>query len=267
MRGQDRVARLYSEVKQESAAPTSYLEPELVLLGVAVALGALIQTAIGFGALLVCVTLGAWFVPVLELPVLLIPVSLMQTTLIVARHRDKVDVDLLTRRILPLMFLGMAGGVWLSSRVEDAWVRVGFGALVFALAVRELWRLWVDRPAPAPAPAVSIIAMLVAGAVHGLTATGGPLLVWALGRTDLDKSTLRTTLTAVWLVLGLALVAVFASQGRMTAASLGRSATLLVPTLFGVAVGEWLHHRVDDAFFRRAVWVFLTVAALPLIGG
>jgi hypothetical protein len=44
-----------------------------------------------------------------------------------------------------------------------------------------------------------------AGLVHGMYTTGGPLLVYALGREGLSKHVFRSTVTAVWLVFNVGL--------------------------------------------------------------
>lgn len=237
-------------------------DASFVALALVVVLANLVQTAIGFGSMLICVTLAASFWPVLELPPLLIPLSLTQTSLIVLRHRAAVDRRLLFRRVLPVMGLGMAGGLAIAGTAEAPWVRPALGAMVLVLACRELWR---SRSAAPPSWGVSMGALLGAGVVHGVYATGGPLLVWALGREDLDRHTFRATLTAVWQVLAAVLIAVFVARGQIDGASATRSALLLVPMGLGIVLGERLHDRIEEDRFRTAVWVLLALASIPLL--
>ena len=58
-----------------------------------------VQTATGFGAMLVCVTLGAQLIGLEEVIRLMVPLSFLQTGYIVIRHRDGIDWGLLLKRV------------------------------------------------------------------------------------------------------------------------------------------------------------------------
>jgi uncharacterized membrane protein YfcA len=92
--------------------------------------------------------------------------------------------------------------------------------------------------------------------------TGGPLLVWALGRSLTGKRAFRATLACVWLVLGSTLTLSYALNDRLDAHTL-RATAALVPVLgVAVGVGEWAHHRLDEDRFRWVVYLLLLVAGL-----
>ena len=245
--------------------PSELLSPALAYLAVVVVLAVAIQTAIGFGSMLVCVTLGAsvWSVP--ELIPVLIPLSVVQTSYIVARHHRRIAWGLLLRRVLPLMGLGLVVGGALVGASDRPWLRPALGVLVLSLAIRELLRSSAEVVTP-PRWA-SVGALVAAGVVHGIYATGGPLLVWALGRQPLDRGTFRTTLTTVWLILNLVLIGFFVARGQLTEESLLRTTLLLIPMSLGIGLGELLHARVDEDRFRLGVWLVLAVAAVPLVLG
>lgn len=224
-------------------------------------MGVSVQTATGFGSMLVCITLGAWLLPVQELTALLVPVMLLQTVYIALRHYNGVMWRLLLLRILPLMTVGVAVGMSLTS-LSTRGLRPMLGLLIAVLALRELVRKKPARPISAW---MGAIVTLTAGVVHGIFVTGGPLLVWVVGRGDVDKDRLRTTLSVVWLCLHIVLLTGFVAQGQVTGATLSRSAMLLPALVVGVAAGEWLYSRVDEVRFKRALWLGLLAASVPLI--
>ena len=241
--------------------------PELIGMALIVALGFLVQAVAGFGNGVVCVTLGAQFLTIPEVVALMVPLSVSQTGWLVWRDRARLDRPLLARRILPLMGVGTVLGLglsgWLGARDE---LRVAFGALVVGLALRELWRLRsADAPVPPVPRAVAHASMLGAGLLHGLYGTGGPLLVYALGRELPDRRVFRATLCAVWLALNLVLIGGFIVQGRY-----GQEHLVWLPVLFvamglGTWAGDWLHERVSPHAFRVGVYGLLLVAALALV--
>ncbi len=247
------------------------LTPELGVLAAVVLLASAVQTAIGFGAMLVCVTLGSFLWSVPELTAMLVPLTWLQSAYIVARYRHDIQWRQLLAWILPWMGLGMLTSLALVGGEAQPWMKPALGVGVLALALRELVLAWRPAPAPRAAPSghtlASTIALVVAGLVHGVFATGGPPLVWALGQEHLSKAAFRSTLTAVWVAVNTVLLTAFALRGQLDGTTLTRTAWLVVPLGLGVVVGDWLHHRVDESRFRLAVWGLLALAAIPLLGG
>nr|MBX2798072.1 sulfite exporter TauE/SafE family protein [Myxococcales bacterium] len=226
-------------------------------------------TAIGFGAMLVCVTLGAWMWSIPELTAMLIPLALLQTSYISARYRQAMAWGLLLRWVLPWMGLGMAVSVALVGAQEQRWMKPALGVGILLLAVRELWAMRAARGEPEPeaprARVASAVALGVAGVVHGIYGTGGPPLVWAMAREPLDKQAFRATISLVWVVLGTALTATYLWRGQLTADVALRIAILVPSLALGVVVGERAFRHVDEQRFRVGVWGMLVVAALPLL--
>ncbi len=226
-----------------------------------------VQTITGFGSMLLCLTLGAQLMPIERVLSLAVPISLLQTGYIVARYFRHVEWRLLLTRIVPAMGLGMVLGFWIAARAPDASLKRILGALVLILAVKELWQRVrhshaSTRPLPGP---VVVGVMTAAGVVHGVFATGGPLLVYVTSRLNLDKHAFRATLTAVWLTLNSVLLVRFVAAGRIDSEVL-RSLPWLVPAVpAGIFLGEKLHARIDERRFQLAVYGLLVVAALVLL--
>jgi uncharacterized membrane protein YfcA len=168
------------------------------------------------------------------------------------------------------MILGMGLAFVAFRGVGGSWLRTAFGVMVLVLAARELWALYrakkdakaVARPIP---PLASIAAIFGAGIIHGIYATGGPLLVYAIGREGLDKHAFRSSLSMIWLVLNVFLFGSFVFEGRYDA-SVGMDLLVLLPTVpLGIVLGEWLHHRVEERKFKITVFSLLIAAAISLL--
>lgn len=243
------------------------IELAFLLFAVVVVAAYLVQTATGFGAMLVCVTFGAQLIGLEEVIRLMVPLSFFQTGYIVIRHRDGIDWDLLLKRVLPLMAVGMAMAFLLLTRIGGPWLGLAFGVMVLALSARDLRQLRsgdasVDKPISKPASAA---ALLGAGVIHGIYAAGGPMLVYAIGREGLSKKAFRSTLSMVWIVLNLVLITRFVLAGDYDR-EVALDVLLLVPTVpLGILLGEWVHHKVDERSFKMAVLVLLVAAAISLV--
>lgn len=237
-------------------------DPRFWLLG-AIVLGAFaVEAATGFGATVIALSLGARLFPLDVLLPVLVPLGLVLSASIAWRERSHTDRRLLLRRILPLMGLGLVAGLALFERASNAALQHAFGAFVVAVAALELWRRRAPAAARALPPAATGAALLGAGVIHGLFSTGGPLLVWALGRAPIAKRAFRATLSTVWLALGSALCAAYALRGHLDGRSLTATAALLPALGVALLAGERLHHRLDEERFRVAVYALLLLAGL-----
>jgi hypothetical protein len=223
-----------------------------------VALAFAAEATTGFGATVIALALGLHLFPLGELLPVFVPLGLFVSGWLVLRGHAHVERRLLATRILPWMGLGLGVGLTLFERASHEQLRRVFGAFVVILAALELWRLLregaVVREVP---PLAAKAALLGAGVIHGMFSTGGPLLVWALGRSIPEKRAFRATLSCVWLVLGSALTTAYALGGRLDGGSLRATAALLPVLGVAIAAGEWAHHRLDERRFRVSIYALL----------
>ncbi|MBX3471362.1 MAG: TSUP family transporter [Planctomycetes bacterium] len=256
------------------------MSPEqLAWLAGVVFLAAAVQAALGFGASLVVMSLGALLVPMSDLLPLLVPLACLGPAAILTFDRAHVSWRLLLGRLLPLLAPGLALGLIVAERLGDAAARRAYGVLVVALAGRGLWALLRAAPADAPAyatddapdaapaapPRGTPAWLLAAGLVHGVYATGGPLLVYVVDRLRLPPRAFRATLAGVWLTLNLLLVAGFAARGRLEAASVATSAALAPCLALGLLAGHRVHTRLDPRRLRLGVLALLVVVGGTLV--
>ncbi|MEM7153918.1 MAG: sulfite exporter TauE/SafE family protein [Myxococcota bacterium] len=243
-------------------------EPAILLFAGIVFLAYAVQNAVGFGALLVCITLGSHLLEIRDIITMALPLSMLQSGAIVWRDRATIDRPLLLRRILPLMTIGVAIGFFVSREVEATDLRTVFAGLVIVLAVRELWmmaRARAEADHGPPPRVLSIAAIFGAGLVHGLYATGGPLLVYAVGREGLDKRRFRSTLSAVWVGLNTLLISGFLLEGRYTEGTAKSMIVLLIALPFGFFAGDLIHRKIPERPFKATVFGLLIVAAGSLL--
>ncbi|GDX80713.1 UPF0721 transmembrane protein [Deltaproteobacteria bacterium] len=221
-----------------------------------------VEAAAGFGATVVTVTFAAQLLPVDDVLAAFLPVNLLLSAWMVVRYRSLVDHERLFRRVLPLMGAGMAVGILLSAQLGALWLKALFALFVVILSSLELRRRDTEVQL---STAAGTAAMLGAGAIHGLFACGGPLLVWVLGREMPEKGRFRATLATVWLILGLALLVRYRLAGTLTLDSLRTSLWLLPALGLGLWLGERVHHRIPEAAFRRWIYRLLLFAGASLL--
>ncbi|MBM4342101.1 MAG: TSUP family transporter [Deltaproteobacteria bacterium] len=228
-----------------------------------VALAFAAEALTGFGGTVITVTLGAQFLPLDALLPLYVPVNLLLSLWISVRDRGHVSQALLTRTMLPAIGAGMVVGLVVYRVAPPGpWLVLAYAVLVAVLAALELVR---GSSAKAPSPVAHWAGLVGGGVVHGLYGSGGPLIVWATSRQLQDKSALRATLSALWLVLGTVLVAQYASLGQLDGRTLRGSAALLPCLVLGKWIGHSAHQRIAPEPFRRLLHWLLLGAALSLL--
>lgn len=238
----------------------------MLALAAVVFLAFVSEAMAGFGATIITVTLAAHLMPVHEILALFLPVNVLMSLWLVLRNGSHIDGAMLGRRILPWMGAGLVAGLALAGLGDELSLKAAFGALVVVLAGFELVRIVRIEALPSPLSRPrAALALLAAGLIHGVFATGGPLVVWVMGREIADKARFRATLSALWLVLNGVMVATYLRAGTVTAETLRSSAALLIPLVLGAIVGEHLHRRLPIRQFRLCVFLLLAFAGVSLL--
>ncbi len=238
-----------------------------VTLGLIVAFAFTVETIAGFGATVISVSLAANLMPLDRLLPIVVPLNVALSAYLVIRHARHIDRDVLVRRFLPSFGLGMPVGLALFNLLPATALKLFLGVFLCVFAPIELRRLARRGGDNArPVAGVAQAALLgAAGVIHGALSTGGPLVVYWAGRAIPDKAVFRATLSALWLVTGLILVANYAATGLVTGESLARSGMLFVSVFAGIAAGEWLHVRVSERRFRILAYALLLLTGITLV--
>jgi uncharacterized protein len=229
----------------------------MLIAGLVLALGGLIQGALGFGLALVSVPVVALLEPAL-LPAPMLLVMTLHSVLTMLRERDHVDW-----RGVSWAILGRLPGTAIGVLVVDSlpqrafFVVVGLGVLLFTVLSVISWH-------PRPTPPALTTAGLVSGAFGTAMAIGGPPL--ALLYQHEEAARIRSTLAA-YFTLGTVVSAVaLAAAGHLHVHD-AVSAAVLVPFLVaGFALSGPARRLVDGGRIRYAVLGFAGLSALVLIG-
>lgn len=115
-----------------------------------------------------------------------------------------------------------------------------------------------ERPAGAVAGALG-------GLIGGMTSVFGPPIVMYLVLIRLDKDEMVQALSLVWMCAMIPFIGGMIQNGVLTAELALSSVAACVPVLAGVALGEAVRRRVNQAVFRKVLLGTLLVVGLNLI--
>jgi len=227
-----------------------------------------IQTVTGFGGIVIALTLGAHTFGVTELVDTFVPLGLLQGTYIVFVDRKHVPWGRVFKLVLPIMGAGTVLGYWAQTQLSGEHMKSILGILVVSLASKELyiWFRQADGSERKPGNlGVISSSLLGAGFMHGLMATGGPLLVYAMTLLRVDKRAFRSGLCAVFWCLNVVLIGMFIEAGRLDSADVPKIASLIPALILGIILGEWIHARIDARKFQLVIFIMLFGAGATLI--
>ena len=238
---------------------------EIFLAVLATGLGYTVLGLTGFGSALIIVPVLAWQWPLaLVVPMVLLldlPASLFHAGL----NRRLVQWQEILR-LLPGMALGMALGLWLSSRLSPHWPMLLLGLYVVWVGLRALWQARHPGVVPPERPAAwAHVFGLAIGTVEGLFGTAGPLVVaWLTGRLH-DPLQLRATTPIVMTSAVLIVLGGMALEGRFNEGPILWRALGLLPVALGsVWLGHRLAHRIPAQRLRLLICALLVASGSTL---
>lgn len=237
-----------------------------IYLALIVLLANIVEAISGFGSVIIAVTLGANLYDIDKLISILLPISICLSTYIVTKHRKFIRFEFILKEILPFMTSGLVVGLIILNYFPVSALKNIYGVLVLILSLKELYAMLISKNKEKKElpNSIAAISIFLGGIVHGLYASGGPLLVYGLSSKKLDKDVFRVTLSTIWLIFNLTLFVVYLFTNKVNVENLKISAFLIPTLIVGIFIGEKVHNKINERVFRISVFSILLIAGLRL---
>lgn len=233
------------------------LELDVVLLtGVAVLLGSVVQGAAGFGVSLVAVPVLTLLDPTL-IPGSILVVGTLLPLFTLAREGAYVDW---TKASLSLVgrLVGTAGGIWVLAALSSRSLSIGIGVLVLAGAVLSVWNVRV------PASNGSLFgAGVMTGVTGTATSVSGPVVGLVLQR--LPGPQLRATMAVFFTIGTLMSLTALAVSGHLPGRQVACGVALLPFFGAGHLLSGPLRRHLDNGWMRVTILTLSTCSALVVL--
>jgi len=225
-----------------------------------------LETTTGFGSTVISLGLGVYLYPIKELIIVLVILGWLQCLYIVVRGFRHISWRILLTRILVFSGIGLPLGIWFFEHFGGSQLKFFFGAFIVIIAISQLYLFYRQKGELKPLPfIIGAIVLVMGGFIHGIFASGGPMIVYYSSREIKDKSSFRSTLSALWLVLNTVLLANYFIRGQIQAQTLEFTAILLPALLIGILIGEFLHYKVNERLFRFVVYIVLLFTGIVIL--
>lgn len=170
------------------------------------------------------------------------------------------------KNIVLFMMLGLFVGLYSYDKIPKDIISIAFSVFVIFVAIRGFYIL---IKSPENQKTISDftcnIILILAGVVHGLIVSGGPLLVVYATEKIKDKKSFRATLSAVWLILNTVILVQNIVLGKVTSMQITYTAIAIVPLAFGIIVGGILHNKLKQRTFMYISYILLLISGISLM--
>lgn len=237
--------------------------PEIIVFAPAIVVAAYVIFGItGFGSTLIAVPLLAHLFPLKFVIPMMVLLDFSAAFRIGTQFRADISKRELTW-LLPFMFAGMVGGVFLLIKLPAEIVLFALGIFV---CVYGLYAARGQEATLALSRAWSLPVGLIGGVISALFGAGGPLYVMYLTARGLDKGQLRSTMSAIFVVTTATRIVLFALSGLYAQDGVLLTAAALFPVmLLGLYIGNRLHLNLPRTRVLQLVGGLLVLSGASLV--
>ena len=226
--------------------------------------------------------------------------GLLSGIYVFAGHRKHVCWGEL-KKIVAVMAAGIVGGIFLkgffAGRERALYALLGlFVVCLSPQGLHKLWRDWLgtqedaaagaeaaaeakaaagaktaeakaaaEGKAAGPDKAGLYLLLGLAGIVHGIFVSGGPLLIGYLTKRIQDKVSFRATISTVWVVLNTIILLDDIRSGLWNPELVKIQVASIPFLLAGMAVGSRLYAKMSQRLFMLITYVLLFVSGISLL--
>ena len=235
----------------------------MIVIFIAVFLGAVIKGAVGIGLSLFSVPIITFFLPPTSSMILLcIPV------LITNILQMEIQKGIGSFRFGP-MFIALVVGIILGCNlilhVELTTISQIIAISIIFAATVNLFGMNLKFIKPQFEKIFTVLLGFFSGIIGGLSNMYAPYILCYLVSTNLEKEDLIRTIAAMYLIGSIIIFPIWIYNGLGTMNDLILSSFLLVPALFGQKIGTRIRNRISNKNFKRIILYILMVIGITLL--
>lgn len=163
--------------------------------------------------------------------------------------------------IVSWMFAGILAGNYLYQKLPLFFLKYFYAILIILIAIKGFS---LKRKIDLPGWMMPVI-LLFAGVIHAMFISGGALLVIYVLRKIPDKSELRATLTAIWLLLNGYLMIEHSRKHAFTPMNIRLILICIPAILAAIVIGNKIHDRINQKIFMVLTNVLLLISGVTLL--
>jgi uncharacterized membrane protein YfcA len=170
------------------------------------------------------------------------------------------------RKIVLIMAVGIFCGIGIKSLFagREQYLYRALGVFVVFLGAQGLWTQ-LRPPAETRDHPALVLLLPLAGIIHGIFVSGGPLLIGYLSRKITDKTEFRATISTVWIVLNGIVLLDDIRAGYWTPGLFGTLCVTVPFLLAGMWLGSILYRKMSQKTFMVITYILLLISGILLL--
>jgi len=220
------------------------------------------ESIFGFGGGLISIPLLSLILGVKDSVTVILIFQLLMGFLIFKTHKDtdwKIAIPMTVGLVI-----GTLLGTYSLSLVDDVFLRrflaVSIMAFLLKMTIFKGFNFGKHKQT-----SWGVVAGLVGGWFQGMIGTGGPVFTMYMAVALPRKAAFRATLIYLFFATSVVRVLVSIQTGLLNKRVFDLAWPAVIPFLIAIFVGQRVHHKIDDKYYRMAVWIILFFAAVTML--
>lgn len=241
------------------------MEHNIILFLIIIFLANIIQGITGFAGTVLAMPFGIRLVGYEVAKPILNILGIFSGIYVFAGNRKSINRKELVK-IVAIMALGIFSGIYIKALFvgkEQILYRL-LGLFIIMLALHGLYKTFREQEEK-KVSRLGVLLLPIAGIVHGIFVSGGPLLISYLTTRIKDKTSFRATISTVWIFLNTLIMVDDIRSGYWTK-DLVETQLWSIPFLFaGMFIGSYLVKRMSQKKFMKITYVLLVISGVSLL--
>lgn len=238
------------------------MDATAILVAIIIAVAFFGQSIFGFGGGLAAVPLLSLLLGVKDAVTLVLIFQLIIGLLLWKSYKD-IDWKS-AKSMTPSLLLGSIAGTLLLSITNVMFLQLFLAATIIAFLIKMVWFEGFTFGSKSSAWAATA-AGLSGGLIGGLTGTPGPPLIMYLTVAIRQTASFRATLMYLFFISSIVRLVISAPGNLYSTYVLHLTLISLPLFLLAIFVGQHIHNKVHDKYYRLAIFVVLGGSAIVLI--
>ena len=240
---------------------------QFVIIGIVILISQVIYSTLGFGSGMFAVSILSYLYGSIEFVVPFFTVLCLPTEVIITyKNRKSIDyskIKLFLLFIIPFLLLGT---ILLKFADDYPFFLIFLGVIIILISINSLSDFLDKRDLGMKKDKFWVPFFgSISGLLGGLYGIGGPPLIFYFQQKKLNKDQFRITLLSIFSIMTFIRVLYYIGLDILTAELLMTTLVILPFSLSGLAIGNFMHKKIDEKTFKTIVATVLAISGFMLI--
>lgn len=230
-----------------------------ILIATSFSFGFFIESIVGFGGGLIAYAILGFFMDLKEMVLAGLYIGTLSSACIALTDPKSFDTKTF-KSLIPLSFIGTMIGAFAFAKLPVTILAFIFGILLIALAIRIMFFEKFIFP-----KFLKKKLIFLGGFAQGSFGTGGPFWASALSKDFQNKSKLRTTMAATFVIFNFVRVIQLSLEGQLNLEFFSKIWWTIIPVFITIKLGHFVHLKISEEFFKKLIALMTIFAGLKFL--